>query len=85
MKKMTWNKWDMVDFCIENDLYTGGDNQHYSMMLDFVATHPATEENIRLVATDIASHSYWPDGRPYSIFTDDVQALYDHMILNVIG
>lgn len=52
-----WNMYDVRTACIKNDLYTRGDNQDYEAMLNFVATHKPTTDNIYKVACDIYEHS----------------------------
>ena len=83
-----WNSFDMMQFCIRHNLYTGGDVQHYEMMLDFVRNSKPTEDNIRLVATDIVMHSYENDGTPFSIYTfgilSDVRQMMDFIAEEVI-
>lgn len=84
-----WSASRMRMFCIENDLYTAGNNRQYSMMLDFVATHKPTKENIKLVATDIVAHSIDPDGNAYSIYRqspyqDDVSDIANAILEDVV-
>lgn len=55
IKKWTWNS--IYRFCVDNNLYTVGDNEHYSAMLDFVNNNSPTEYNIRKVAIDLVIHS----------------------------
>ena len=64
-QKCTWNTYDMRNYCVDRNLYTCGDNEQYSKMLDFVSNHEPTEETVKLVAIDIISHS-----DRYSIFAD---------------
>ena len=89
LENAQWSASRMRMFCIENDLYTAGDNDQYSMMLDFVATHKPTKENIRLVATDIVAHSIDPDGNAYSLYRhtpeqDDIADIANAIIEEVI-
>lgn len=83
-----WSASRMRMFCIENDLYTAGDNRQYSQMLDFVATHKPTKDNIKLVATDIVAHSIDPDGNIMSIFPhnpyDDVADIANAILEDVV-
>lgn len=58
-----WDSYDVRKFCIDRALYTRGDSDSYLQMLKFVDDNPATEENVKLVAIDIISHS-----EVYSIF-----------------
>ena len=64
-----WTSFNIQRFCIRHDFYTGGDNEHYSMMLDFVDNSKPTESVIQLVAMDIAFHSYESDGSAFSVYS----------------
>lgn len=57
MNKRSWSMSNVRKFCIQNNLYTCGDNEQYSTLLRFVEDNEPTAENIKLVATDIAAHS----------------------------
>lgn len=57
MNKRSWSMYNVRKFCIQNNLYTCGDNEQYSTMLRFVEDNEPTAENIKLVAIDIAAHS----------------------------
>ena len=52
-----WSYGSVRRACIKNDLYTRGDNESYSEMLDFVDENPVTDMNLYLVAKDITEHS----------------------------
>jgi len=49
--------WDVRDMCIRYDLYTRGDNEAYSKMLDKCNTDHATPELLEEIAVDITNHS----------------------------
>lgn len=52
-----WSASDVRGACIDNDLYTAGDNEQYSKMLNYVRDNPPTLENLYRVACDICEHS----------------------------
>lgn len=52
-----WYGFKVRAACIRNDLYTRGDNEAYSAMLDMVDRTPPTTKAMYLVAKDIAEHS----------------------------
>lgn len=52
-----WSYDSVRGCCIENDYYANGNNEDYAEMLDYVSTHEPTEENLYIVALDIALHS----------------------------
>lgn len=87
----TWKAMDLMNFCIENDLYTGGDSQHYNAMLDFVRENKCTVRAVELVATDIVAHSYTGNGdimlslypSPYHC-QSDVDFMFDEIVENVL-
>lgn len=54
---VAWSADSIREFCIKNDLYTAGDNEAYSKMLDFVYGHKPTLTNQYKVAKDICTHS----------------------------
>lgn len=62
---MKWTSYDVMNWCIENNMYTHGDCRAYDRMLDFVRNNDPTEKTVELVAIDIISHS-----SIYSIFRD---------------
>ncbi len=62
---MKWTSYDVMNWCIENKMYTCGDCRQYDRMLDFVRNNEPTARNVELVAIDIISHS-----DIYSIFRD---------------
>lgn len=43
--------------CIDRNLYTRGNNEDYSRMLNFAANTDVTMENLFAIADDIAKHS----------------------------
>lgn len=61
MRSCTENSFFDVDrirqMCIKRNLYTRGDCQHYSAMLDFARDADVTTENLVKIAQDIAEHS----------------------------
>ena len=52
-----WTAEDVRKVCIENNLYTRGDNAEYSRMLDKVENIYPGNESIYAVAKDIMTHS----------------------------
>lgn len=52
-----WHSMDVRNACIENDLYTCGDNSEYEEMLDMVRNLEPTMENLYAVAKNICDHS----------------------------
>lgn len=52
-----WSSDSVRRACIRNDLYTRGDNEAYSSMLDYVSKSDPSTENLYIVAKDIAEHS----------------------------
>ena len=52
-----WSINTVRQVCIDNDLYTKGDVKAYDNMLDCVDASYPTDENIYIVAKDIAEHS----------------------------
>ena len=52
-----WNRDTVRQACINNDLYTRGDNGDYSKMLDMVDSREPTTKAMYLVAKDIQEHS----------------------------
>lgn len=52
-----WYSDDVRRACIRNDLYTRGDNEAYSKMLEFIDKHEPTTKAMYLAAVDIAEHS----------------------------
>ena len=53
----TWSVTDVQQICINENLYTKGDNADYTKMLDFIKIHKPTKANIKKVAEDILRHS----------------------------
>lgn len=54
-------RWDfnsVREACIKNDLYTRGDNEAYSKMLDMADRTAPTTKAMYLVAKDIQEHSF---------------------------
>lgn len=52
-----WSISSVRQCCIDNVLYTEGDNEEYDKMLVFVSCSEPTYENIYIVARDIERHS----------------------------
>ena len=52
-----WSAASVRQVCIDNDLYTCGDNDDYEAMLDFVNHAYPDVENLYLVAKNILDHS----------------------------
>ena len=52
-----WAASRVRQVCIDNDLYTCGDNEDYSNMLDCVRNSYPDAENLYLIAMDIQKHS----------------------------
>ena len=83
-----WNGYAIRNFCVRHNFYTGGDCQQYSIMLDFVDNSEPTESAIRLVATDIAFHSYESDGSAFSVYSsvdNVVNNITDAILKEVFG
>ena len=75
-----WTSYDVMRWCIKNNMYTCGDSRAYNRMLGFVSGHEPTEKNVELVAIDIVSNS-----DKYSIFTDgDVDFVANELWTKVI-
>lgn len=55
--KRFWNARNVKEVCIDNKLYTCGDNESYNAMLNRVDECSPTTENLYLIAVDIAKHS----------------------------
>ena len=53
-----WDSDTVRRACIRNDLYTCGDNEAYSKMLDMVDRTGPTTKAMYLVAKDIQEHSF---------------------------
>lgn len=57
-RKRFWHSEDVRCFCISRNLYTKGDCESYSRMLDYVREHELpTMEDVEKVVTDILFHS----------------------------
>ena len=52
-----WSANSVREACIRNNLYTRGDNEAYSAMLDRVDRNQPTTKAMYLAAKDIAEHS----------------------------
>ena len=52
-----WTPASVRRICIENDLYTRGDNEDYEHMLDWVSRLYPNVENLHFIAEDIVKHS----------------------------
>ncbi len=52
-----WSADSVRKVCIENNLYTAGDNEDYEHMLDWVGRLYPSTENIYFIADDIYRHS----------------------------
>ena len=52
-----WSGNSVREACIRNNLYTRGDNEAYSAMLDRVDRNPPTTKAMYITAKDIAEHS----------------------------
>lgn len=55
--KRFWNAREVREVCIDNELYTCGDNESYDAMLNQVNTCSPSTENLYLIALDISNHS----------------------------
>lgn len=53
----TWTAGTVQQACINNDLYTAGDNEDYEHMLSWVRRLYPDTENLYFVAEDIVKHS----------------------------
>ena len=52
-----WSPASVRKACIDNDLYTRGDNEDYEHMLDWVRRLYPNTENLYFIAEDIVKHS----------------------------
>lgn len=52
-----WSPSKVREACIANQLYTRGDNEDYSLLLEWVGTVSPTLGNLYLAAEDICEHS----------------------------
>ena len=52
-----WDAGTVREACIRNDLYTAGDSEAYTAMLDMVERTEPTTKAMYLVAKDIQEHS----------------------------
>ena len=52
-----WTAMKVRQVCVDNDLYTCGDCEEYSHMLDRVRELEPTYENICVISKDIMAHS----------------------------
>ena len=60
----TINSEDIRNFCIHNNLYTRGDNEDYSRMLQSLdKLHNCTPQRVIAIARDIAEHSDKQDAK----------------------
>ena len=60
----TINSEDVRNFCIHNNLYTRGDNEDYSRMLQSLdKLHNCTPQRVIVIAKDIAEHSDQQDAK----------------------
>ena len=60
----TINSNDVREFCIQNNLYTRGDNEDYSKMLALASKfHSCTPQRVIVIAKDIAEHSDQQDAK----------------------
>jgi len=57
-RNRTWDRDTVRRACIANHLYTEGDNEAYSKMLDMVDRTEPTTKAMYLVAKDIQEHSF---------------------------
>lgn len=58
-----WSSCSVREMCIKYDLYTYGDNEEYSKMLDYVHYHDnPSNDDIYEVAKDIVNHCDPKDG-----------------------
>ena len=55
--KRGWTASRVRSVCIENSLYSRGDNEEYARMLEQVTVLEPTYDNIYLIAKDIMEHS----------------------------
>ena len=56
-RSRSWYSDRVRQACIRNELYTRGDNEAYSAMLDYVDSHDPTTRAMYEVAKDILAHS----------------------------
>lgn len=60
----TINSEDVRNFCIHNNLYTRGDSEDYSRMLQSLdKLHNCTPQRVIVIAKDIAEHSDQQDAK----------------------
>lgn len=52
-----WSTSRVREVCIENDLYTCGDNEEYEHMLSWVKRLYPNVENLHFIAENICKHS----------------------------
>ena len=57
-RNRSWSSSSVREACVRNDLYTCGDNEAYSKMLDMVERTEPTTKAMYLVAKDIQEHSF---------------------------
>ena len=58
------NSEDVRNFCIHNNLYTRGNNEDYSRMLQSLdKLHNCTPQRVIVIAKDIAEHSDQQDAK----------------------
>ena len=53
----TWSATDIRIACIENNLYTRGNNEEYDRMFEYALSNDPTPEVLYAVAKDIYAHS----------------------------
>lgn len=55
--KRFWTRGSVRSACVNNNLYTGGDNEEYEHMLDWVDRMYPNTENLYFIAKNIYCHS----------------------------
>ena len=74
-----WSPSKVREACITNNLYTRGDNEAYSLLLEWIGTVTPTLGNLYLAAEDICEHSTGNsiDNIMYILENEAVVTVYD--------
>lgn len=74
-----WSPSKFREACVANRLYTRGDNEAYSRLLEWVWTVPPTLNNLYLAAEDICEHSAYSyiSNVMYILENETVVTFYD--------
>lgn len=75
-EKNLWTANSVAKICRENNLYTLGNNEEYSKMLDFVRNNEADSSKIFIVAKDILENS-----EHKNLYSDDNEYLLNIMFI----